>query len=137
MRNELRVAPAIAATWLAVGRQYGRFLVVGAVATLVHVLLYIAAIAGLGWPPLAANALGFAVGVQVSFFGHGRWTFRDMTGSPLRFWAVAGIGFAINSLFVQLVTGSLGLSYGWAIPFIAGVTPVLTFALSKLWAFRV
>ena len=33
-------------------------------------------------------------------------------------------------------TGTLGLPYGWAIPLIAGVTPVLTFALSNWWAFR-
>jgi putative flippase GtrA len=110
--------------------------VVGAIATLVHVLLYVAAVAALGWSPLTANAVGFAVGVQVSFFGHGRWTFRDAAGSPLRFWVVAGLGFVINSLFVQLVTVELGLGYGWAIPLIAGVTPVLTFVLSKLWAFR-
>ena len=135
MRNEFRVAPAVVTTWLAVGRQYGRFLVVGAIATLVHVLIYVAAVAVLGWSPLAANALGFAAGVQVSYFGHGRWTFRDSVGSPLRFWAVAGLGFVINSLFVQLVTAGLGLAYGWAIPLIAGVTPLVTFAL-KLWAFR-
>jgi len=89
-----------------------------------------------GWPPIAANALGFAAGVQVSFFGHGRWTFRDSAGSALRFWLVAGLGFALNSAFVQLVTAGLGLGYGWAIPFIAGVTPVVTFSLSRLWAFR-
>ena len=136
MRTELRVTSAIAAGWIAFGLQYGRFLVVGAVATLVHILLYVAAVAMLDWSPLAANALGFAVGVQVSYFGHGRWTFRDSTGSPLRFWAVAMLGFLINSLFVELITVGLGLAYGWAIPFIAGVTPVLTFALSKFWAFR-
>jgi putative flippase GtrA len=136
VRTELRSAPALAATWLAVGLQYGRFLVVGAVATLVHVLFYLATVAILAWSPLTANALGFAAGVQVSYFGHGRWTFRDANGSRLRFWAVAGLGFVINSLFVQLVTLGLGLSYVWAVPLIAGVTPVLTFTLSKLWAFR-
>ena len=39
-------------------------------------------------------------------------------------------------MFVHLVTGVLGLAYGWAIPLIAGATPVVTFILSKLWAFR-
>ena len=46
------------------------------------------------------------------------------------------LGFALNSLFVQLVTGTLGLHYGWSIPLIAGVTPVFTFNLSRAWAFR-
>ena len=56
--------------------------------------------------------------------------------SLARFWAVALIGFALNSMFVHLVTGVFGLAYGWAIPLIAGVTPMVTFILSKFWAFR-
>ena len=136
VRGEPRLHPLLAAGPLALALQYGRFLVVGAGATAIHVLLYVAAAAMLGWPPLAANALGFAAGVQVSFFGHGRWTFRASTGRVVRFWLVAGLGLALNSAFVQLVTADLGLGYGWAIPFIAGVTPVVTFTLSKLWAFR-
>ena len=121
---------------MALALQYGRFLVVGMAATAVHVSLYVGCVALLGMAPLLANAIGFALGVQVSYFGHGRWTFRDAEGSRLRFWIVSGVGFALNTLFVQLVTGTLGLAYGWAIPLIAGVTPVLTFTLSKLWAFR-
>ena len=60
----------------------------------------------------------------------------DARRSLLRFWLVALVGFALNTGFVQLVTGTLGLRYRWSIPLIAGVTPVLTFTLSKLWAFR-
>jgi hypothetical protein len=37
---------------------------------------------------------------------------------------------------VRLVTVNLGLAYYWAIPLIGGVTPVLTFTLSKVWAFQ-
>lgn len=134
MSSDLRrlLAPA----WIALALQYGRFLVVGMAATAVHVSLYVGCVALLGMVPLLANTIGFAFGVQVSYFGHGRWTFRDAEGSRLRFWVVSGVGFALNTLFVQLVTGTLGLAYGWAIPLIAGVTPVLTFTLSKLWAFR-
>lgn len=134
MSSDLRrlLAPA----WMALALQYGRFLVVGMAATAVHVSLYVGCVALLDMAPLLANAIGFALGVQVSYFGHGRWTFRDAEGSRLRFWIVSGVGFALNTLFVQLVTGTLGLAYGWAIPLIAGVTPVLTFTLSKLWAFR-
>jgi putative flippase GtrA len=125
----------------ALGLQYGRFAVVGLVATLVHVFVYAASIEWLGQTPLAGNALGFAAGVNVSFLGHRRWTFADartiQAGRSLaRFWIVALAGFVLNSLFVHLVTGTAGLGYGWAIPLIAGVTPVLTFVLAKRWAFR-
>jgi putative flippase GtrA len=122
--------------------QYGRFGIVGLGATLIHVLAYAGLIELLAAPPLVANALGFAAGVNLSFAGHRGWTFRDQHAradarrSLPRFWAVALLGFALNTTFVWLVTGPLALAYGWAIPLIAGVTPVVTFALSKLWAFR-
>ena len=47
------------------------------------------------------------------------------------------LGFALNSLFVRLITVELGLAYGWAIPLIGGVTPLLTFTLrAGLGGFR-
>lgn len=123
------------------GLQYGRFVLVGLGATMVHVLVYAATIEFLALPPLLANALGFAMGVNISFVGHGRWTFRSEDPTPgrgnlLRFWAVALLGLALNTAFVQLVTGVLMLHYVWSIPLIAGVTPLLTFTLSRSWAFR-
>lgn len=121
--------------------QYGRFAVVGLGSTLLHVLVYAGLIEYLAAAPLLANTVGFAVAVNLSFVGHRHWTFRsesplDAKRSLIRFWLVALIGFLLNTLFVWLVTGVLGLAYGWAIPLIAGVTPLATFALSKLWAFR-
>jgi putative flippase GtrA len=121
--------------------QYGRFGVVGLVATLVHVLVYSGLIELLATAPLAANTLGFVAGVQVSFLGHRGWTFREpktaeVARSLTRFWVVALLGFALNTGFVGLVTGVLRLGYGWAIPPMVGVTPLVTFALAKLWAFR-
>jgi putative flippase GtrA len=120
--------------------QYARFGVVGLGATLVHVLVYAGLIELLALSPLAANTAGFALAVNLSFFGHRGWTFRDQRGpearrSLWRFWVVALLGFALNTLFVWLVTDLLGLGYAYAIPLLAGVTPLATFALSKLWAF--
>lgn len=123
------------------GLQYGRFALVGLGATMVHVLVYAATIELLALPPLLANALGFAAGVNLSFVGHRRWTFRSEAPaagrrSLFRFWAVALFGLTLNTGFVQLVTGTLMLNYVWSIPLIAGVTPLLTFTLSRSWAFR-
>lgn len=126
---------------VALGLQFGRFALVGLGATLVHVLAYGGGVELCGLRPLAANALGFALGVNVSFAGHRSWTFRDTTGPPVvqslaRFWAVALLGFALNSLFVYVVTGVSGLGYAWAIPCIILLTPVIVFTLSKYWAFH-
>ncbi|MFZ1427239.1 MAG: GtrA family protein [Geminicoccaceae bacterium] len=133
--------PALLHVLRMVGLQYGRFALVGLGATIVHVLVYAATIEWLALPPLLANALGFATGVNLSFVGHRRWTFRTEAPaasrrSLFRFWAVALIGLALNTAFVQIVTGTLMLHYIWSIPLIAGVTPVLTFTLSRSWAFR-
>lgn len=126
--------------WM-LGLQYGRFVAVGLGATIVHVLVYATTIELLDLPPLLANTLGFAAGVNLSFVGHRRWTFRREAPaagrcSLLRFWTVALLGLALNTAFVQLVTGTLMLRYVWSIPLIAGVTPLLTFTLSRSWAFR-
>lgn len=126
---------------LALGLQYGRFALVGLGATAVHVLAYVAGIELFELGPIAANTLGFVLGVNVSFAGHRSWTFQGASdirpvSSLARFWVVALLGFALNTAFVQLTTGALDLAYGWAIPLIVGVTPLVTFALSKLWAFR-
>lgn len=130
-----REAPARG--WTALALQYGRFVAVGVAATAVHVLVYAGLIEALGLAPLIANALGFAAGVNLSYLGHRHWTFgQGRPGAVARFWVVALLGFALNSLWVQLVTGTLALPYGWSIPLIAGVTPILSFALSKAWAFR-
>jgi putative flippase GtrA len=130
-----------AAPSLALLLQYGRFGLVGLGATLVHVLVYAGLIELLALAPLAANTAGFALAVNLSFLGHRGWTFREQRGAGARrsfrrFWVVALLGFALNTLFVWLVTGLLGLGYAWAIPLLAGVTPLATFALSKLWAFN-
>ena len=140
MPNE-RLADRLPPELRAAGLQYGRFVVVGLGATLVHVAVYVATIRLLGAAPLAANALGFATAVTVSFLGHRRWTFHDASrrrgrDALLRFWAVALSGFLLNTCFVQLVTGTLQMSYDWAIPPMVAITPVVTFLLSKLWVFR-
>ena len=138
MRSERPLPPGLAAPWLMLGLQYGRFIVVGFFATLAHVLAFAGSIELLGLAPLAANTLGFAVGVNVSYLGNDRWTFRSNRAGRAgltRFWVVALAGFGLNTLFVHLVT-VCGFAYGWAIPLIAGVTPLATFLFSKFWAFR-
>jgi putative flippase GtrA len=137
----LRLQRATLASLVGLCLQYGRFALVGLGATAVHVAVYAGTIELLALQPLAANTLGFAAGVNVSFIGHWRWTFAgesrvDVPRSLVRFWLLALAGFALNTAFVQLVTGTLELHYGWSIPLIVGVTPFVTFTLSKLWAFR-
>ena len=127
--------------WSASLLQYGRFALVGLGATLVHVLVYAGVDRAAGiwrrWRPTRSASRRRERLVP-------RSPPLDLPRRPAAARRAASrasgswrwLGFALNSLFVQLVTGTLGLPYGWAIPLIAGVTPVVTFTLSKLWAFR-
>lgn len=137
MPSERLSLPAWTAALGVLGLQFGRFAAVGVAATLVHVLVYSIAVALLDQAPQVGNTIGFAAGVNISYFGNRRWTFADRASASLaRFWGVALFGFALNSLFVHLVTATLALAYYWAIPPIVAVTPVVTFALSRAWVFR-
>jgi putative flippase GtrA len=125
----------------ALARRYGRFAPVGIAATLVHVSAHVAGVEFGALSPLAANALGLMLGVNLSFPGHRRWTFRGSAPgragrSLARFWLIAAGGLALNSPFVELAASPLGLSYGRAILPIVGITPLAAFALSRSWAFR-
>ncbi|MBB4571688.1 GtrA family protein [Rhizobium leucaenae] len=54
-----------------------RFGVVGLANTSIGLLTIYATIYFLGSPPLAANAIGYAIGFAISFVLNRRWTFED------------------------------------------------------------
>ena len=104
-------------------------------------LVYAGTIELLALPPLLANALGFAAGVNLSFVGHRRWTFGG--GPPVaarrslaRFWSVALVGFGLNSLFVQLVTGTLGPALWLGHPADRRRDAGADLHAQQMWAFR-
>ncbi len=120
-----------------------RFGIVGILATLTHVALYVALVETSGVHPSLSNAIAFVIAFGVSFIGHFRWTFAvpDNTkprpwGRPLlKFVLVALVGFLLNALAVYIVTDVAQISYLYATIFMVTVTPISVFVLSKLWAF--
>jgi putative flippase GtrA len=76
-----------------------RFVLVGAVNTLLGLGIILASKFFLGLADVAANALGYAVGLTVSFVLNKRWTFGHSGAwrqSALRFLAAAAISYAVN-----------------------------------------
>jgi len=124
--------------------QFIRFGSVGGLATLIHVAAYVGFVESFGITPIAANVSAFAIAVIMSFVGHASWTFRQeyrQSGRAThvlfaRFVISAVLGLLLNTLFVFVVVTWLGLAYGWAIPCFIFVTPVVLFALNKLWVFQ-
>jgi putative flippase GtrA len=114
------------------------FLVVGATAAAVHMVVFILTTPYL-WPEVA-NAAGFCVAFVVSFAGHRFLSFSDadtsLWQSFRRFAATALAGFLANEvMFVALLRG-LNLP-DWVALFLALVfASAQTFLLSRFWAFR-
>ena len=120
-------------------RQVFKFVLVGVLATLVHLLIGFLLLQA-GWNPLAANAVAFSVAFLVSFFGHLRYSFADQnvdTSTSLwKFVIVALIGFSCNE-FLLMALLYLPTMIDYVALFISTATAaILTFLLSKIWAFK-
>ena len=119
-------------------RQVGRFALVGAGATALHILAGSSLIAT-GSPPMVANPLAFLTAFGFSFLGHWGYTFAK-GGAPLarafrRFVAVAAFGLVLNETVLALllqITDAPVLALACAVLVAAGAT----FALGRGWAFR-
>ncbi|MBL8584981.1 MAG: GtrA family protein [Rhizobiaceae bacterium] len=116
-----------------------RFGSVGLAATAVHAGVYALLVSsGAVWPQIS-NLVAFAVAFVFSFLGHHYFTFRNSGRSAgsaaARFLLVALIGYGLNAGFVALTTEVLAEPPLVAVLFMLFVTPVVTYVLSKLWAF--
>lgn len=121
-----------------------RFGIVGLTAAAVHYWVVIALVELLHIDPLQANVGGFFVAFWVSYFGHRHWTFSDTVAthtdgkhsSFLRFLLVALLGFCMNELLFYLLLRYAGWPYYFALAVVVFTVAVMTYVLSRLWAFR-
>jgi putative flippase GtrA len=114
-----------------------RFLLVGALNTLIGLsAIYLGKFA-LGLPDVPANVVGYAVGLAVSFWGNAAWTFeyRGRLGpSAARYLAVFAVAYATN-LAVLLALKSAGVD-GYLAQAASTVPYAVTFyVLSRLFVF--
>jgi putative flippase GtrA len=120
-------------------RQGGAFALIGLLATLVHVAAALGARAGRGLEPLAANLVGYISAVGFSYLGNAWLTF----GKPFRdacqfgrFVVVSLLGLGLNQAIIYLLVARAGWPFWAALGPVVVLVPALSFALSKLWAFR-
>lgn len=118
------------------------FLVVGGSAALVHLLVVATLVPLLAISPLWANVVGFLVAFQASYFGHRYLTFKTQAQQTShkqampKFFAVAVGSFCLNQgLYAALLTFT-PLDYRVALFIVLFVVAVVTFVISKLWAFK-
>ena len=118
--------------------QIARFSLIGAAATLIHLLVGVTLIHA-GWLPLIANAAAFCVAFFVSFAGHFGYTFppgsNSMSESLLRFLVVALSGFAANEAILAGLLTRHVLSPTTTLIVSTGMVALGTFILCHRWAF--
>jgi putative flippase GtrA len=112
--------------------------IVGVSALVVQDLLYWVAHRYFAVFPSVAMMLGTLAGMVVAYFGHIKFTFKKHRYSKsefVKFVVTALIGLVINVGGVRFITKVLFLSPSWGLA-PTFVTPVITFIISKFWAFR-
>jgi putative flippase GtrA len=115
-----------------------RFVLVGVLATGVHIAVSLASLRLLHVPPLVANACGFCVGLFFSMAGHSLFTFRQpMTqAKAIRFTLVALSSVVFSSVLVFLGQRYSTLPADVYLVAAAVLTPVYTYLCHSLWTFR-
>ena len=117
---------------------FGRFVVVGLIATSVHYLVLVAAVELAGWSAVWGSGLGFGTGAVVNYLLNRRYTFRSEVPhvtAVARFVVVMGVALALNQLLMHAFTVWLGVPYLAAQVLTTGITLFWNFVGNGLWSF--
>lgn len=115
------------------------FMLVGALAALVHLAVVFLLVEYAAWRPAQANVAAFCVAFLVSFQGQRRFTFGS--GAPWRRsmarWGMVSVAaFALNQfLFTQALQHLPGQPYLLLLAAVTLLVAALSFMLGKVWAF--
>ena len=119
--------------------QLVRFIITGAFVTALGVGVYALVALLLRWHPQLGNVLAYLTAMATGYVMHSRWSFRGHGSrggtTSVKFVVVSLISLALNSGWIALITGPLGLGPAWPILPMLFVTPVVTFLLNRQWVF--
>jgi len=120
-----------------------RFGISGGITTGLYALVY-SPLAKFGiTTPMVAHLAGYVVAMVSGYLLHSKWSFRghgerdNLARTGGRFFIVSLVSLALNSFFVWVLTEDSLLNGPWWWPLIPVlfVTPLVTFALNRLWVF--
>ena len=119
-----------------------RFGLVGVFNTLVGFGIVATLDVGFGVHPHVANAIGYGVGIVVSYLLNSRFVFRSTeqaAATAPRFLMAAAAAFVLNQIVLHFAGGLLG-EHPWsrlaAQAMAAGSYTLTFFALCRLWVFK-
>lgn len=113
---------------------------VGALAGAVHYCAALAIVAEFGLSPQIGNVGGYIIALFVSYYGQSRWTFQHAErrlANFLRFICTSLAGFALNFLLYAALLRWTAIDYRIALLLVIGSVAALTYALLKIWVFKV
>jgi putative flippase GtrA len=118
--------------------QWLRFAAVGVTNTLLSTAIF-AGLVELGFHYLLGSALAFAVGALNSYTLNRRWTFRSHAPRApelARFLCVQAVGLGVNLALLAALIEVVSIHHVFAQLLAFPAASVVTFALSRQWAFR-
>ena len=132
--------PAVAAPVprAGVGRGFGRYLLIGAVATAAHYLVLVLCVEAAGWRPWLASGAGAVVGAQVAYAGNRVYTFdyRGTVGASWLKFQLTALAGALQGMAIVAAAVHAGWHYlaAQVAATLAGL--VVTYAANRWWTFR-
>ncbi len=121
-------------------QQLTRFGIIGFGVLGVHLLLVMYLVKQWGIHPLNANILSFCVSIQLSYWGHYKWTFKadhiSHKSASARFLMITCGTFTLNEVLYAMVLQMTNLSYDVALFIVALFIAASRFVLTKFWVFR-
>jgi putative flippase GtrA len=116
------------------------FLVIGALASIINlILVFIIVYLGLA-KPLVANFFAFLIAFNVSYFGHRFLTFSTTTQSHTtagtQFFINAIIGLVLNEITYYTLLHILHIQYLVALFITMALVAIYTFVVSKFFIFK-
>lgn len=121
-------------------QQLTRFGIIGFGVLGAHLLFVMYFVKIWGIHPLNANALSFLISIQLSYWGHYKWTFKanhvSHKSASTRFLMIACGTFILNEVMYAIVLKMTTLSYDVALLTISILIAASRFVLAKFWVFR-
>lgn len=119
-------------------KQFARYLLVGVMNTAVGYGIIFFCMYGLGVSPVLSNALGYGIGVIVSYSLNKKFTFKSNASDGttfLRFLLVTAVAYSANLLTLIVLINRLEVHSGVSQIVSGGVYVVTAFLGSKFYAF--
>jgi len=117
-----------------------RFVVIGALNSVTHYLVFLLLFRWLGSPLLLASAAGYLCGLVNSYLMNRRWTFRvnhrQYAGEFARFLTVNAVSLVVNLLTLKLAVDTARLIPEVAQVLAIGGALLVNFTGNKWWTFR-